>query len=78
MTESEEHVAAFARAFDLDPRTVRSDTPLSSVGWRGTPTDWLLVADHLRLSLTTDPRISTEPRTIGDVLAIVHASASTR
>ena len=78
MTSIEEQVAAFARAFDMDPRSVRSDTPLTSVGWRGTPTDWLLVADHLRISLTTDPQMSTEPRTIGDVLAIVHASASTR
>lgn len=78
MTSIEEQVAAFAGAFDVDPRGVRSDTPLTSVGWRGTPTDWLLIADHLGLSLTTDPQMLTEPQTIGDVLAIVHASASTR
>ncbi len=68
-------VAAFAAAFDLEPRNVRSDTPLGSVGWRGSATDWLLVADHLGVRMTTDPREAENVKTIGDVIAIVRASA---
>jgi hypothetical protein len=48
---------------------------LGSVGWRGSATDWLLVADHLGVRMTTDPREAENVKTIGDVIAIVRASA---
>ena len=67
-------VAAFAAAFDLDPRNVRPDTPLEVIGWRGSATDWLLVADHLGVELTSDPLEPEKVETIGDVLAIVRAT----
>lgn len=65
----ESDVAAFARAFDMDPADVRSDTPLADLGWEGSATDWLVVADHLGMRLSIDPVETVE--TIGDVLAIV-------
>ncbi len=67
-------VAAVAAAFDLDPRNVRPDTPLTAVGWQGSATDWLLVADHLGVQMIQDPRELEKVKTIGDVLAIVRAS----
>ena len=33
-------VLALATAFDVDPRSIRADTPLSVVDWRGSATDW--------------------------------------
>ena len=56
-------VVAFASAFDVDPRSIRADTPLSVVDWRGSATDWLMVADV---------------ETVGDVIAIVRAASRPR
>lgn len=68
---SEEHVAAIARAFDVDPSDVRADTPVEVIGWTGTATDWLVAADHLGVVLPADPPDWVHVATIGDVVAIV-------
>lgn len=73
-----ESVAAVARAFDMDPQFVRADTPLEIIGWTGTATDWLLVADHLGVTMTTDPPESVDVATIADVVAIVTSSGVAR
>jgi len=67
-------VVAFASAFDVDPRNIRSDTPLSVVDWRGSATDWLMVADHLGVSFSGDGRALDDVETVGDVIAIVRAA----
>ena len=67
-------VVAFASAFDVDPRNIRSDTPLSVVDWRGSATDWLMVADHLGVSFSGDGRALDDGETVGDVIAIVRAA----
>lgn len=75
MTDTSAHsVAALARAFDIDPADVRSDTPLDAIGWIGSATDWLLAADHLGVRLASDPPQGVEVTTIADVIAIVMAS----
>ena len=68
------HVAAVARAFDVDPRDVRPDTPLASIGWTGSATDWLLAADHLGVPLADDPPDAARAATIADVVAMVFAA----
>ncbi len=73
-----EHVAAIAQAFDVDPDDVRADTPLTMLGWTGSATDWLLAADHLGASMSTDPPDTSEVTTIADVIAIVTSSRSSR
>ena len=67
-------VVAFASAFDVDPRSIRADTPLSVVDWRGSATDWLMVADHLGVSFSGDGRALDDVETVGDVIAIVRAA----
>ena len=67
----EQNVAAIARAFDIDPRDVRADTPLSAIGWTGSATEWLLAADHLGVSLATDPPELAQAATIADLVARV-------
>jgi hypothetical protein len=67
-------VVAFASAFDVDPRNIRSDTPLNVVDWRGSATDWLMVADHLGVSFSGDGRALDDVETVGDVIAIVRAA----
>lgn len=64
-------VAAIARAFDMDPRDVRADTPLSTIGWTGSATDWLVAANHLQVSLTDDPPELAQEATIADLVARV-------
>jgi len=71
-------VVAFASAFDVDPRNIRSDTPLSVVDWRGSATDWLMVADHLGVSFSGDGRALDDVETVGDVIAIVRAANTPR
>ena len=68
-------VVAFASAFDVDPRNIRTDTPLSVVDWRGSATDWLMVADHLGVSFSGDDRALDDVETVGDVIAIVKAAS---
>ena len=67
-------VVAFASAFDVDPRSIRADTPLSVLDWRGSATDWLMVADHLGVSFLVDGRALDDVETVGDVIAIVRAA----
>ncbi len=71
-------VVAFASAFDVDPRNIRSDTPLSVVDWRGSATDWLMVADHLGVSFSGEGRALDDVETVGDVIAIVRAAKRSR
>ncbi|MEC7103602.1 MAG: hypothetical protein VXW92_03885 [Actinomycetota bacterium] len=71
-------VVAFASAFDVDPRSIRADTPLSVVDWRGSATDWLMVADHLGVSFSGDGRALDDVETVGDVIAIVRAASRPR
>jgi hypothetical protein len=71
-------VVAFANAFDVDPRSIRTDTPLSVVDWRGSATDWLMVADHLGVSFPGDGRGLDDVETVGDVIAIVRAASRPR
>jgi len=71
-------VVAFANAFDVDPRSIRTDTPLSVVDWRGSATDWLMVADHLGVSFSGDGRALDDVVTVGDVIAIVRAASRPR
>ena len=71
-------VVAFANAFDVDPRSIRTDTPLSVVDWRGSATDWLMVADHLGVSFSGDGRALDDVETVGDVIAIVRAASRPR
>lgn len=78
MEISEEHVAAIARAFDIDPMDVRADTPLEVIGWAGTATDWLVAADHLDVALDRDPPDTAVVATIADVVAIVASSGGLR
>ncbi len=68
------HLAALARAFDIDPRDVRADTPLPSIGWTGSATDWLLAAEHLGVVLDVDPPAAAQAATIADVIAMVFAA----
>ena len=71
-------VVAFASAFDVDPRSIRTDTPLSVVDWRGSATDWLMVADHLGVRFSGDGRALDDVETVGDVIAIVRAASRPR
>ena len=71
---SDAHVAAIAHAFDIDPRDVRPDTPLASIGWTGSATDWLLAADHLGVAVDADPPNAAQAATIADVIAMVFAA----
>ena len=71
-------VVAFASAFDVDPRSIRTDTPLSVVDWRGSAADWLMVADHLGVSFSGDGRALDDVETVGDVIAIVRAASRPR
>lgn len=64
-------VVAVARALNVDPQTVRSDTPLGSLGWSGTAGEWAVVSDHLGYPLGIDPPENAQPATIGEVVAIV-------
>lgn len=68
------HVAALARAFDIDPRDVRPDTPLPTIGWTGSATEWLLAADHLGVAIDADPPDAVRAATIADVIAMVFAA----
>ena len=68
---SQERIAQIARAFDVDPGDVRGDTPLSTIGWTGSATDWLLAADHLGVRLRCDP---PDAATIADLVTIVLAN----
>lgn len=78
MEISNEHVAAIARAFDVDPIDVRADTPLEVIGWTGTATDWLLAAEHLDVVLAKDPPDTAVVATIAHVVAIVTSSGDAR
>lgn len=71
------HLAAVARAFDMDARDVRADTPLTALGWTGSASDWLLAADHLGVDLRADPvkDPAENPITIADLVTIVLAAA---
>jgi hypothetical protein len=64
-------VAAVARALNVDPQTVRSDTPLSSLGWSGSAGEWTVVSDHLGCPIELDPPETVQPATIGELVAIV-------
>ncbi len=65
------NTAAVARALDVDPQTVRADTPLRSLGWSGTAAEWVVVSDHLGLPIDVDPSADAQPATIGELIAIV-------
>lgn len=67
----DQHLAAIARAFDVEASYVRSDTPLSFLGWTGSASDWLMAADHLGVELRMDPIGFAEAATVGDVIAMV-------
>lgn len=69
--DAEPNLAAIARAFDMDPRDVRADTPLAAIGWTGSATDWLVAANHLGVSLTEDPPELAQAATITDLVARV-------
>ena len=73
MSDSEEvtGVTAVAHALDVDPQTVRADTPLRSLGWSGTAAEWAVVSDHLGLPIEVDPPEDAQPATIGELIAIV-------
>jgi hypothetical protein len=70
-------LAAVARAFDMDARDVRADTPLTALGWTGSASDWLLVADHLGIDLRQDPVTdpALTPVTIDDLVTILISAA---
>lgn len=74
---SNDSIAAVARALDVDPHTVRADTPLTAVGWTGVASEWVLVAEHAGWKLTVDPPAGVEPSTIGELLAIVESLCRT-
>lgn len=78
MEISNDHVAAIARAFDVDPMDVRADTPVGVIGWTGTATDWLVAAQHLDVVLAGDPPDTAVVATIADVVAIVTSSMGAR
>jgi hypothetical protein len=73
VSDSEEvtDVTAVAHALDVDPQTVRADTPLRSLGWSGTAAEWAVVSDHLGLPIEVDPSADAQPATIGELIAIV-------
>jgi len=73
VSDSEEvtGVTAVAHALDVDPQTVRADTPLRSLGWSGTAAEWAVVSDHLGLPIEVDPPEDAQPATIGELIAIV-------
>ena len=77
-TSGTAEVVAFASAFNVDPGSIRADTPLSVVDWRGSATDWLMVADHLGVSFSGDGRALDDVETVGDVIAIVRAASRPR
>lgn len=64
-------LASIARAFDIEAVDVRSDTPLSFLGWTGSASDWLTAADHLGVDLRADPVGFAEVTTVGELIAIV-------
>jgi len=70
-------LAAVAHAFDMDARDVRADTPLTTLGWTGSASDWLLVADHLGIDLRQDPVTdpALTPVTIDDLVTILMSAA---
>ena len=51
---------------------------MSVVDWRGSATDWLMVADHLGVSFSGDGRALDDVETVGDVIAIVRAASRPR
>lgn len=67
-------VIAVARALDIDPRTVRGDTPLASLGWTGSAMEWAVVSDHLGWPMAVDPPRDVDPQTIDDLVTIVEVS----
>lgn len=69
-----ESVAAVARALDVDPMTVRADTPLGTLGWTGSAGEWAVVSDHLGLPLSVDPPREADPQTIADLVTIVEVT----
>ena len=71
-------VVAFATAFDVDPRNIRTDTPLSVVDWRGSATDWLMVTAPLGVRFSGDGRALDDGETVGDVIAIGRAASGPR
>ena len=67
-------VVAVARALDVDPLTVRADTPLAALGWTGSAGEWAVVSDHLGLPLSVDPPREADPQTIADLVTIVEGA----
>ena len=76
MSPEASEITAVAIALDVDPESVRGDTPLASLGWSGTAAEWAVVSDHLGYPLTEDPAPDTVPATIGELVAIVHNAMS--
>ena len=72
MSTTASDVAAVAAAMDVDPDSVRADTPVESLGWTGTAAEWAVVSDHLGCPLTADPPPEAVPATIAELVAIVH------
>jgi len=69
---SAQEIAAVARALNVDPQTVRADTPLESVGWAGSAGEWAVVCDHLGVCMLKDPA-QEKVTTIGELVAIVRS-----
>lgn len=79
MSAQASEIAAVAMALDVDPESVRGDTPLASLGWSGTAAEWAVVCDHLGYPLAEDPAVTDDPATIAELVAIVHnADANAR
>jgi len=76
MSSTADDIAAVAIALDIDPESVRGDTPLASLGWSGTAAEWAVVSDRLGYPLTEDPAPDAVPATIGELVAIVHNAMS--
>lgn len=74
MSNTVDDIAAVAIALDVDPESVRGDTPLASLGWSGTAAEWAVVSDHLGCPLNEDPEPDAVPATIADLVAIVHSA----
>lgn len=71
-----DQVVAIAEALDVDPESVRADTPLASLGWTGSAGEWAIVSDRLGAPMLDDPPIAPEATTIAELVAIVE-NAST-
>lgn len=74
MSSGADDIAAVAIALDVDPESVRGDTPLASLGWSGTAAEWAVVSDHLGYPLAEDPAPGAVPATIAELVAIVHTA----